>query len=160
MEVEFTARQVKISKACARRLRRDGTHCPDFGQNGAPSITFGAEHVQIVELTCRRVRRRSRRPQGDTLEAALREAMEHAETRRAGTGQASRGQALPKGEKVLTAPLCPAKARAALVIAEPGWMPASARAKPARRSPSIRFPTAPRWSSAHPQEREAIVLRP
>ena len=82
MEVEFTARQVKISKA----LR---THAEEgmerigriLGKSAHASITFSAQrHVQIVELTVQgRAQKIAATGKATTLDAALREAMEHAE---------------------------------------------------------------------------------
>jgi putative sigma-54 modulation protein len=108
MEVEFTARQVKISKA----LR---THAEEgmerigrlLGKSAHASITCSAQrHVQIVELTVQgRAQTIAATGKGTTLEAALKEAIEHAENqvrryrdRRVGSKR------LPKEEKVLTAP--------------------------------------------------------
>jgi putative sigma-54 modulation protein len=108
MEVEFTARLVKISKA----LR---THAEEgmerigrlLGKSAHASITCSAQrHVQIVELTVQgRAQTIAATGKGNTLEAALREAMDHAENqvrryrdRRVGSKR------LPKEEKVLTAP--------------------------------------------------------
>ncbi len=108
MEVEFTARQVKISKA----LR---THAEEgmerigriLGKSANASITFSTQrHVQIVELTVQgRSHKIAATGKADTLDSALREAMEHAENqarryrdRRVGSKR------LPKEEKVMTAP--------------------------------------------------------
>jgi putative sigma-54 modulation protein len=108
MEVEFTARQVKISKA----LR---THAEEgmerigriLGKTAHASITFSAQrHEQIVELTVQgRAQKIAATGRANTLDSALKEAMDHAEN------QAKRfrdrrigGKRLPKEEKVLTAP--------------------------------------------------------
>src|ERR1035441_9102658 len=118
MEVEFTARQVKISKA----LR---THAEEgmerigriLGKSAHASITFSAQrHVQIVELTVQgRAQKIAATGKATTLDAALKEAMGH------GKNQARRfadkrigSKRLPKEEKVLTAPpVTRPKARAA-----------------------------------------------
>jgi putative sigma-54 modulation protein len=167
MEVEFTARQVKISKAL-RTQAEEGMEriARILGKTARASITFGAQrHVQIVELTVQaRSQTIAATGKADTLEAALREAMEHAENQaRRYRDRRLEGKRLPKGEKVLTAPpVVRPKARAALVIAEPGdGMPASARAK-ARASIAVHsFPNRATVVEPHIlKSGEAIVLRP
>jgi putative sigma-54 modulation protein len=117
MEVEFTARLVKISKAL-RTQAEDGMERIGriLGKGAHASITFSAQrHVQIVELTVKgRAQKIAATGKADTLDSALREAMAHAEH------QAKRfrdrrleGKRLPKEEKVLTAlPVARPKARA------------------------------------------------
>jgi putative sigma-54 modulation protein len=167
MEVEFTARQVKISKAL-RTQAEEGMEriARILGKTARASITFGAQrHVQIVELTVQaRSQTIAATGKADTLEAALREAMEHAENQaRRYRDRRLEGKRLPKGEKVLTAPpVARPKARAALVIAEPGdGMPASTRAK-ARASIAVHsFPNRATVVEPHIlKSGEAIVLRP
>jgi putative sigma-54 modulation protein len=108
MEVEFTARQVRISKAL-RAYAEEGMDRIGriLGRGAHASITFSAQrHVQIVELTVvGRSRKIAAAGKADTLESALRQAMAHAEH------QALRfrdrrmvSKRLPKEEKVLTAP--------------------------------------------------------
>jgi len=108
MEVEFTARQVKISKAL-RTQAEEGMEriARILGKTARASITFGAQrHLQIVELTLQvRTQTFAATGKADTLDAALKEAIDHA------VNQARRyrdrrmdGKRLPKGEKVLTAP--------------------------------------------------------
>jgi putative sigma-54 modulation protein len=118
MEVEFTARQVKISKA----LREQAEEGMDrmariLGKTARASITFGAQrHLQIVELTVQlRLQTIAATGKANTLDAALKEAIEHA------LNQARRyrdrrldGKRLPKEEKMMTAPpVARPKARAA-----------------------------------------------
>jgi putative sigma-54 modulation protein len=108
MEVEFTARLVKISKA----LR---THAEEgmerigriLGKSAHASITFSVQrHLQIVELTVQgRAQKIAATGRADTLDSALKEAIDHAENqarryrdRRVGSKR------LPKEEKVMTAP--------------------------------------------------------
>ena len=78
-----------------------------LGRTARASITFSAQrHVQIVELTVQaRSQKIAATGKGDSPDAALREAIAHAEH------QAHRyrdrrivSKRLPKGEKVLTAP--------------------------------------------------------
>ena len=117
MEVEFTARQVKISKGL-RSQAEEGMEriARILGKTARASITFGAQrHLQIVELTVQvRLQTIAAAGKADTLDAALKQALEHA------LNQARRyrdrrldSKRLPKGEKVLTAlPVARPKARA------------------------------------------------
>ena len=108
MEVEITARQVKISKA----LR---THAEEgmerlgriLGKSACASITFSAQrHVQIVELTVQgRAQKLAATGKSTTLDGALKEAMDHAENQaRRYRDRRMGSKRLPKEEKVLTAP--------------------------------------------------------
>jgi putative sigma-54 modulation protein len=108
MEVEFTARQVKISKAL-RAQAAEGLEriARILGKTARASITCGAQrHVQIVELTLQaRLQTIAATGKADTLDAALRQAMEHAENQaRRHRDRRREGKRLPKEEKVLTAP--------------------------------------------------------
>jgi len=108
MEVEFTARQVKISKAL-RAQAAEGLEriARILGKTARASITCGAQrHVQIVELTLQaRLQTIAATGKADTLDAALRQAMEHAENQaRKHRDRRLEGKRLPKEEKVLTAP--------------------------------------------------------
>jgi putative sigma-54 modulation protein len=108
MEVEFTARQVKISKALrAQAVEGMERIARILGKTARASITFGAQrHLQIVELTLQsRMQTIAATGKADTLDGALKEAIEHA------VNQARRyrdrrldGKRLPKEEKMLTAP--------------------------------------------------------
>jgi putative sigma-54 modulation protein len=108
MEVEFTARQGKISKA----LRTQATEGLEriariLGKSVRASITFGAQrHVQIVELTLQaRLHTIAATGKADTLDGALRQAIDHAENQaRRHRDRRLEGKRLPKEEKVLTAP--------------------------------------------------------
>jgi putative sigma-54 modulation protein len=108
MEVEFTARQVKISKAL-RTQAEEGLEriARVMGRSASASITFSAQrHVQYVELTLKaRLQTIVATGKGDTLDAALRQAMDHAENQaRRHRDRRMEGKRLPKEEKVLTAP--------------------------------------------------------
>jgi putative sigma-54 modulation protein len=108
MEVEFTARQVKISKAL-RAQAAEGLEriARILGRTASASITCSAQrHVQIVELTLQaRLQTIAATGKADTLDAALRQAMEHAENQaRRHRDRRREGKRLPKEEKVLTAP--------------------------------------------------------
>jgi putative sigma-54 modulation protein len=136
MDVEFTARQVKISKAL-RVQAEEGMEriARILGKTAHASITFGAQrHLQIVELTVQlRLQTIAATGKADTLDAALKEAIEHA------LNQARRyrdrrldGKRLPNAEKVMTAPpVARPKARAAQSAAEESdeAKPAKARAR-------------------------------
>jgi putative sigma-54 modulation protein len=80
MEVEFTARQVKISKAL-RVQAEEGMEriARILGKNARASITFGAQrHLQIVEVTVQlRLQTIAATGKADTADAALKEAIEH-----------------------------------------------------------------------------------
>jgi putative sigma-54 modulation protein len=131
MEVEFTARQGKISKALRAMAEEEMERIARIlGKNARASITFSAQrHVQIVELTVQ-VRQQTIAATGkaDTMDGALRQAIDHA------VNQARRfrdrrldGKRLPKGEKMLTAPpVARPKARPAQPEADAG------ETKPAR----------------------------
>jgi len=118
MEVEFTARQVKLSKAL-RAQAEEGMEriARILGKTARASLTFGAQrHVQIVELTVQaRQQTIAATGKADTLDAALREAMDHAENQaRRYRDRRLESKRLPKEEKMLTAPpVARPKARAA-----------------------------------------------
>jgi putative sigma-54 modulation protein len=108
MEVEFTARQGRISKAL-RDQAEEGMEriARILGKTAHASVTFGAQrHLQIVELTVQaRTQKFAATGKAATPDAALKEAVEHA------LNQARRyrdrrldGKRLPKKEKVMTAP--------------------------------------------------------
>jgi putative sigma-54 modulation protein len=108
MDVALTARKGKISKTLRSQaeegLERIGRV---LGRTARASITFSAQrHVQVVELTVQaRTQKIAATGKANTQDAALREAMAHAEH------QAHRyrdrrleNKRLPKVEKVMTAP--------------------------------------------------------
>ncbi len=108
MEVEFTARQGKISKAL-RTQAEEGLEriARILGKTARASVTFGAQrHLQIVELTVQfRQQTIAAAGKAATLDAALREAIEHAVNQaRRFRDRRLEGKRLPKEEKVLTAP--------------------------------------------------------
>ena len=152
MEVEFTARQVKISKAL-RTQAEEGMEriARILGKTARASITFGAQrHLQIVELTVQaRLQTIAATGKADTLDAALRQAIEHAENQaRRYRDRRMEGKRLPKEEKVLTAPpVARPKARAAQPEPEAADGKPARAPRPAHPSPCTRFPTSPRWSS-------------
>ena len=108
MEVEFTARQGKISKALRVQAEEGMERISRIlGKGAHASIIISAQrHLQIVELTLQgRTLTIAATGKAVALDAALREAIVHAEhqavkyrDRRLGSKR------LPKEEKVLTAP--------------------------------------------------------
>jgi putative sigma-54 modulation protein len=108
MEVEFTARHVSVPKSVRSQaeegLQRVGRI---LGRTARASITFRAQrHLQIAELTIKaRLQTIEAAGKADTLEAALRIAIQHAENQalRYRDRQFERKR-LPKLEKVLDAP--------------------------------------------------------
>lgn len=108
MHVTLTARKGKLSKAVHTQAEEGMERIGRIlGRTARASITFSAQrHVHIVELTIMaRSQKIAATGKGDSPDAALREAIEHAEH------QAYRhrdrrivSKRLPKGEKVMTAP--------------------------------------------------------
>jgi putative sigma-54 modulation protein len=108
MEVEFTARQVKVSKAL-RTQAEEGMEriARILGKTARASLTFGAQrHIQIVELTVQvRLQTFAATGKADSLDAALKQAVEHALNQaRRYRDKRLEGKRLPKEEKILTAP--------------------------------------------------------
>ena len=108
MEVEFTARQVNVPKAL-RAQAAEGLEriARILGRTARASITFRAQrHLQIAELTIKaRVQTIEAAGKADSLESALRIAIQHAENQalRYRDRQFERKR-LPKLEKELAAP--------------------------------------------------------
>jgi len=108
MEVEFTARGVKISKALRTQadegMERIGRI---LGRAAHGSVTFsGQRHLHIVELTVQaRTQKLAATGKATEPEAALRQALSHAENQaRRYRDRKIVNKRLPKEEKVLTAP--------------------------------------------------------
>jgi putative sigma-54 modulation protein len=166
MEVEFTARQGRISKAlrayAEENMERIGRI---LGKSANASITFSVQrHVQIVEITLQgRSRKIAATGKANTAESALRQAMAHAEH------QALRfrdrrivGKRLPKEEKVLTAPpVARPKARVSPEGNGVGETVAKGTGK-ARASIAVHsFPAKPTVVEPHILKNgEAIAIRP
>ncbi len=167
MEVEFTARQVKISRSL-RDLAEEGMARIGriLGRTARASITFSAQrHLHIVELTIQaRLQNIAATGKSDSLDTALRQAIAHAEH------QALRHRdrkivikRLPKEEKVLSAPpVARPKARAAQLE------PEAEEAKPARAAARARtsiavhsFPARATVVEPHVVKNgDAVALRP
>jgi putative sigma-54 modulation protein len=109
MEVEFTARKVKVPKALQTRAEEGLQRIAQIlGRTARASIIFAEQrHLQIVELT---VTARSRTivatGKAATQTRALREALEHAENQAVRSRDRSlESKRLPKEEKVLAEPI-------------------------------------------------------
>ena len=138
MEVELTARQVRVSKA----LRTQAEEGMDriariLGRTTSASVIFRMQrHLQIVELTIKaRLQTIVAAGEANTMESALRAALAHAEHQalRYRDRNLARKR-LPKEEKVLTAPpVVRPKARAAEPLEEPtgNGRPATSKARAA-----------------------------
>lgn len=166
MEVELTARQVRISKA----LRVQAEEGMDriariLGKTTSAAVTFRVQrHLHIAELTVKvRLQTIAATGQADSLEGALRDALSHAEHQalRYRDRHLTRKR-LPKEEKVLSAPpVTRPKSRPAPAdsngFQEGGQAPAKARAAIAVHS----FPAKPTVVEPHiVKSGEAIALRP
>ncbi len=133
MEVEFTARQLKVSKALRAQAEEGMERIGRIlGKSAHASITFAAQrHVRIVELTVQaRTQKFAATGEAATLVVALRQAIEHAENQvRRYRDRRLASKRLPMREKVLTAPpVARPKARDSQPAAE------AAETKPARPS--------------------------
>jgi len=167
MEVEFTARQVKISKAL-RTYAEEGMERIGriLGKTAHASITFSAQrHVQIVELTVQgRAQKIAATGKADTLDSALKEAMDHAENQaRRFRDRRVQGKRLPKEEKIMTAPpVARPKARATQPPPEGGEEEAGRGAGKARASIAVHsFPARATVVEPHiVKSGEAIALKP
>jgi putative sigma-54 modulation protein len=81
MEVEYTARQVKISKALRMQAEEGMERIARLlGRNATANIVFSTQkRLQIAELTIKaRMQTIAAAGEGDTLESALRQAIERA----------------------------------------------------------------------------------
>ncbi len=108
MEVELTARQVKIPKALRAQVEEGMQRIARIlGRTTTASITFRSQrHLQIAELTVKaRMQTIAACGEADTQESALRAALAHAEhqAQRYRDRKITRKR-LPKEEKVLEAP--------------------------------------------------------
>jgi putative sigma-54 modulation protein len=165
MEVEMTARQVKVSKA----LRTQAEEGMDriariLGRTTTASVIFRMErHLKIAELTIKaRLQTIVAAGEADSMESALRKALAHAEHQalRYRDRHLARKR-LPKEEKVLTAPpVARPKARASELHEETGnGIPA---ASPARAAIAVHsFPVNTAVVEPHVlSSAEAIAIKP
>jgi putative sigma-54 modulation protein len=168
MEVEFTARQGRVSKAL-RAQAEEGINriARLLGKSARASFIFGAQrHLQIVELTVKaRLQTIVAAGKATSLESALRQAVAHAEHQalRYRDRQRERKR-LPKEEKVLTAPpVARPKARAAQPeLAPVNGSPDAAAKAAARAAIAVHsFPSKATVVEPHVvKNAEAIALRP
>ncbi len=108
MDVEFTARGVKISKA-VRAQAEEGMERIGriLGRGTHGSVTFSVQrHLQIVELTVQaRTQKIAATGKANEPDTALRQALSHAENQvRRYRDRKIVNKRLPKEEKVMTAP--------------------------------------------------------
>jgi len=165
MEVEFTARKVRIAKAL-RTQAEEGLEriARLLGRAARASVTFSAQkHIQIAELTIKaRQQTIAATGKGDTLPAALRQALDHAENQaRRHRDRRMESKRLPKEEKVLTAPpVARPKARAAQP--DPGAEPPALSRAKARATIAVHsFPARTAVVEPHVvRSAEAIALKP
>jgi putative sigma-54 modulation protein len=165
MEVEYTARKVKISKALRTQAEEGMENIARIlGKTARASITFGAQrHEQIVEVTVQaRLQTIAAAGKAATLDAALREAIDHAENQaRRFRDRRLEGKRLPKEEKTHVAPpVSRTKARPAQPPADEGvGKPARTKTKTSIAVHS--FPNRATVVEPHILEsREAIVMTP
>ena len=168
MEVEFTARQVRISKALRTQAEEGlGRIARHLGKSARASVIFGAQrHLQIVELTLQaRLQTIVATGKATSLESALRQAVSHAEHQALRYRDRQReSKRLPKEEKMLTAPpVARPKARAAQPE-EPAVNGHSARGGKASARTSIAVHSFPsRATVVEPhivKSGEALAMRP
>ena len=166
MEVEFTARQGKISKAL-RKQAEEGMEriARILGKTARASVTLSAvRHVQSVELTVKgRVHKFAAAGKAHTPDAALKEALEHAEAqaRRYRDRKLVKNR-LPKEEKSLSAlPVVRPKARSAEPAADGVAQPSSNGAKPRAAIAVHSFPAPAAVVEPHiVKTGEAFALKP
>jgi putative sigma-54 modulation protein len=134
MEVEFTARKTKISKAL-RTQAEEGMQriARILGKSARASVVFDAQkRQQIAEVTIQaRMQTIVATGKAVTLDAALRQAVEHAENQaRRHRDRRLGSKRLPTEEKVLTAPpVARPKTRAAQPDEAEGEKPARGKAR-------------------------------
>ncbi|HEX8812176.1 MAG TPA: HPF/RaiA family ribosome-associated protein [Terracidiphilus sp.] len=170
MDVELTARQVRISKAL-RSQAEEGMEriARIMGRTTSASVTFRVErHLQIAELTVSaRHHTIAAAGQATTQEAALKTALSHAEHQalRYRDRHLTRKR-LPKEEKLPTAPPVarpktrPAEPEMAPGLTENG-LPTKAAGKPRASILAHSFPAKPTVVEPHIlNSSEAIALRP
>jgi len=164
MEVEFTARQVKISKILRAQAEEGMERIGRIlGKTIRISVTFGAQrHLQTAEVLVQ-VRMQTIAATGvaDTLDGALRQAIEHAVNQaRRYRDRRMESKRLPKEEKTLTAPpVARTKARAAQPVEESNGKPAKTKARTSIGV--LSFPNRPTVVEPHIlKSAEAISMKP
>jgi putative sigma-54 modulation protein len=166
MEVEFTARQVKISKTLRAQAEEGMVRIARIlGKTARASITFGAQrHVQIVELTIQaRLQTIAATGKADTLDAALKVAIDHAENQaRRHRDRRLESKRLPKGEKSQSEPpVVRTKTRPAQPEAAPDNEKPTRAAKPRVSIAVHSFPSRATVVEPHIlKSADAVSLRP
>jgi putative sigma-54 modulation protein len=165
MDVELTARQVKVSKALRQQAEEGMERISRImGRTTSASVTFRVQrHLQIAELTVSaRHHTIAATGQAATQEAALRDALAHAEHQalRYRDRNLTRKR-LPKEEKLLTAlPVARPKTRPA----EPEMAEDGSPVKPVKPRAAIlahSFPAKPTVVEPHiVKSSEAISMKP
>jgi putative sigma-54 modulation protein len=166
MEVELTARQVRIPKA----LRQQAEEGMDriariMGKTTSAAITFRVQrHLHIAELTVNaRMHTIAARGQADSQEGALRDALVHAEQQalRYRDRNITRKR-LPKEEKMAEAPpVTRSKARAAAPDGDGVSEAAKKAARPRAAITAHSFPPAPTVMEPHiVKSADALAIRP
>ena len=167
MEVELTARHVRIPKALRTQVEEGMNRIARIlGKTTTASITFRTQrHLQIAELTVKaRLQTIAATGEADTQESALRAALAHAEHQalRYRDRNLTRKR-LPKEEKVLEAPpVTRPRARAAQREEMPEDGKASKTAEKARASIAVHsFPAPTAVVEPHiVKSGDAIALKP
>ncbi len=166
MEVELTARQVRISKSL-REQAEEGMNriARILGKTTTAAITFRTQrHLQIAELTVKaRLQTIAAAGQADTQESALRSALAHAEAQalRYRDRNLARKR-LPKEEKVMEAPPV-TRSKSRIAQPDPGADNGASSAKSkARASIAVHsFPAQAAVVEPHiVKSGEAIALKP
>jgi putative sigma-54 modulation protein len=166
MEVELTARQVRIPKA----LRQQAEEGMDriariMGRTTSAAITFRVQrHLHIAELTVNaRMHTIAARGQADSQEGALRDALVHAEQQalRYRDRNITRKR-LPKEEKVAEAPpVTRSKPRTAAAEGDGVSEGAKKPARPRAAIPAHTFPPSPAVMEPHiVKSADAVAIRP
>jgi putative sigma-54 modulation protein len=167
MEVEFTARKVKISRAL-RTQAEEGMEriARILGKTVSASVTFSAQKLeQIAEVTVKtRLQTIAAEGKADNQASALKMALEHAENQSLRYRERQRERKrLPKEEKVLTAPPVTPRSKTRAIqpeaVAENGTAISKAKARKAIAVHS--FPARTTVVEPHVVEgREAIAQKP
>lgn len=166
MDVELTARQVKVSKALRQQAEEGMERISRImGRTTSASVTFRVQrHLQIAELTVSaRHHTIAATGQATTQESALRDALAHAEHQalRYRDRHLTRKR-LPKEEKVLTEPpVARPKTRPAQPEVTEDGLPVKSASKPRAAIPAHSFPAKPTVVEPHiVKSGEAIALKP
>jgi putative sigma-54 modulation protein len=165
MEVEFTARQVRITKALREQAEAGLERIARIiGKTANANVILGAQRrLHIAEINIKaRLLKIAAEGEGATLELALREALERAESQaRRHRDRRLESKRLPKGEKIPDAPPV-ARTKARAPIAEEETEEKPGRRTRARASIAVHsFPAKPAVVESHIiKAADAIALKP